>query len=490
MKLQLTKLKQALKTTTLRKRTLIFTQNSFLKNSGNFTLRMRNVAILLLSAFFLSCEDPINIAVDAPSGGGQFGTTFTDTLTVSRATVMIDSIVTSAQSGAVLGHYTDPVFGDVSATLFTQITLPIDGNTGGYAALTFPDADKDKAVYDSMYVYFAHNGFAYGDSTKPVTLNLHRLTEDFVKGKKYLNKDKLGYNATPIASKNLTYKEFKRSAASTAKDSLISFKLPASIGNEIFSIIGKDQSSDIDKFTAAIKGFALTLNNNAQTVYGISMALGSSAPVLYYHAQGDTVGKAMSLTFLGERFSEIKTNRQGKVLQNIKEFDSVPAQLTGNITYMQSGAGITTKILFPTLNNLLKAGNNNVAINKAELIIEPDMDKVAGNLRVPPQFVLVEIGKDNRLKKTNNVEDFVALDVATGTQYIADFNTTNNNYQFNFTSYLQDLLNKKKTTDGIALVPSFVSTTSSGSTIGIYNNNVSRVVIKNIKLNVYYSGKK
>jgi len=474
---------------TLQKRILIFTQNSFLKNSGNFTHKMRNVALMLLSAFFLSCEDPINIAVDSPSNGGQFSTTFTDTLTVGRATVMVDSVITSAQSGTVLGHYKDPVFGDVSATMYAQVTLPIDGNTGGYAALTFPEADKDKAVYDSMYVYFAHNGFTYGDSTKPVTINLHRLTEEFVKGKKYINTNTVAYNTTPIASKVLTYKDFKR-ATNTTRDSLITFKLPNSIGNEIFATISKDAGSDIDKFTAAVKGFALTLNNDAQTVYGISLALGSSYPMVYYHAQGDTTGKAMALTFLGERFSEIKTNRQGKVLQNLKELESVPSQLTGNLTYIQTGAGITTKISFPTLASLLKAGNNNVAINKAELIIEPDLDQFAGNLRPPLQFVLVEIGKDNRLKKTNNVEDYVALDVATGTQYVSDYSSTNNNYKFNFTSYLQDLLNNKRTTDGIALVPSLISETSSGTVIGIYNNNVSRAVIKSIKLNLYYSAKK
>lgn len=445
---------------------------------------------MLLSAFFLSCEDPINIAIDTPSSGGQFSTSFTDTLTVARSTVMIDSVITSAQSGTVLGHYKDPVFGDVSATMYAQITLPIDANTGGYAALTFPDADKDKAVYDSMYVYFAHNGFAYGDSTKPVTLNLHRLTEEFVKGKKYINTNTVAYNSTPIASKVLTYKDFKR-AANAVRDSLITFKLPDAIGNEIFATIGKDAGSDIDKFTAAVKGFALTLNNDAQTVYGISLGLGSSYPMVYYHAQGDTVGKAMSMTFLGERFSEIKTNRQGKVLQNIKELDAVPSQLTGNVTYVQTGAGITTKISFPTLANLLKGGSSNVAINKAELIIEPDLAQVAGNLRPPSQFVLVEIGQDNRLKKKNNVEDYIALDVATGTQYVSDYSTTNNNYVFNFTSYLQDLLTNKRTTDGIALVPSLVSVDANGATtIGIYNNNVSRAVIKSIKLNLYYSGKK
>jgi hypothetical protein len=449
---------------------------------------MRNVAIMLLSAFFFSCEDPINIAVDTPSTGGQFSTTFTDTLTVSRATVMIDSVVTSEQTGAVVGHYKDPVFGDVKATLFTQITLPYDGTTGAYYPFSITTSDSLTAVYDSMYVYLVHNGFAYGDSTKPLTLNIHRLTEDFVKSKKYLNDEALAYNPTPLASKVLTYKDFKRATVSTT-DSLIKFKMPNAIGQELFALANKAEGKDNDKFTAAVKGFALTVNQGAETVYGISLS-NSSFPIVYYHAPGDTVAKGLALSFLGERFSQIVSNRQGTVLQDLKQLQSIPSQATKNQTYIQTGIGITTKMTFPTLANLLKIGSSNVAINKAELILEPDLDQTTGNFFPPIQIALVEIGKDNRLKKTNNVESFVALDVATGTQYVSDYSTTNNNYKFNFTSYIQDILNNRKTTDGIAIVPSILATTSTGTSIGIYNNNVSRAVFKNIKLNVYYSGKR
>jgi hypothetical protein len=389
-----------------------------------------------------------------------------------------------------VGHYRDPVFGDVSATIFAQVTLPYDGSTGAYYPFAVSSADSLTAVYDSMYVYVVHNGFSYGDSTRPVTLNIHRLTQDFVKSKKYLNDEAMAYNPTPLASQVLTYKDFKRATVSTL-DSLIKFKMPDAVGQELFALANKAESRDIDKFTAAVKGFAFTVNQNAETAYGLSLTAGTTYPVVFYHAPGDTVAKGLPLTFLGERFSQIKGARQGTVLQDIKQLSSIPSSATGNKTYIQTGVGITTKMTFPTLAELLKSGNNNVAINKAELIIEPDLDQVTGNFRPPIQIVLVEIGKDNRLKKTNGIENFVGLDVASGTQYVSDYNTTNNNYKFNFTSYIQDILNNRKTTDGIALVPSILSTDANGATtIGIYNNNLARAVIKNIKLNVYYSGKR
>ena len=447
---------------------------------------MRNVALMLLSAFFFSCEDPINIAVDTPATGGQFVTTFTDTLMVASATVMLDSVITSSQTGAIVGNYKDPVFGKVSAKLYTQLTLPYDANNVAYAALVLPDADKDVAVYDSMYVYLVHNGFVYGDSTKPITLSIHRLTDDFVKGKRYTNNDALGYNTTPLVSKVIQYKDFKR-AVSSATDSLIKFKLPDAVGSEIFALCGKDAGTDIDKFTAAVKGLAIVSSQDAGTIYGISVS--NSYPQIYYHRKDETVVKGITLSFLSERFSEIKGDKQGTVLQNLKQLESIPSKLTGNKTYIQSGFGITTKISFPTLANLLKSGN--VAINKAELIIEPDLDQITGNFKPSPQVALVEIGTDNRLKKVNNAEDFIVLDGGTSLQYVSDYSATNNNYKFNFTSYVQDLLNNRKKTDGIAIVPSLVGTSSAGATtIGIYNNSVARTVIKKIRLNVYYSGRK
>jgi len=133
--------------------------------------------------------------------------------------------------------------------------------------------------------------------------------------------------------------------------------------------------------------------------------------------------------------------------------------------------------------------NGNVTINKAELVFEPDLDQISGNYKVPSQVALVQLESTNRIKKANgSLIDFIALDGLSGTQYVASYNSASNNYIFNFTSFLQDLVSKKKTTNGIALVPSLLNTTN--ATISVYNSNVARMIIKNVKLNIYYSTKK
>lgn len=473
--------------TTLRKRILTFTQNLFLNNIWkDVTLlhptSMRNLAVMLLSALFFSCEDPIGIVIDTPSTGGQISTVFTDTVKVAASTVMLDSTFTSGQSAVSIGNYKDPVFGQVTSKTFAQITLPVL-ESGAFAPLKFPAADSGITVYDSVYVYMAHNGFRYGDSTKNYSLAIHRLTEDFVSGKRYTNEDVLAYNPTPMVNATFSYKELKR-AASSSQDSLLKFKLPTALGKEIYDLFYKDASTTNEKFVAAVKGLALIPNSNDQNMYGI--ALSNSYILLYYHTTTSTDRKSIPLTFYSQRFSQVVSNKTGTVLQNLKKFQSIPSNLTNNRTYLQTGTGISPKLTFPTLAALQK--NSNIIINKAELVFEADLDQINGNYRVTPQVALVQLDAKNQIKKTSsNLIEFVTAD-GLAAQYVANYNSTTNNFTFNFTSVLQDLVSKKKTIDGIALVPSLLNTTN--STISIYNSDVSRVVMKNIKLNVYYSTKK
>jgi len=474
--------------TMLRKRILTFIQNLFLNNIWRdvkflHPTSMRNLATMLLSALFFSCQDPIGIVIDTPSTGGQITTIFTDTVKVATSTVLFDSTFTSGQANAVVGRYRDPIFGEVSAKTFAQITLPLL-NTDAFTALKFPSADSGLTVYDSVYVYIAHNGFVYGDSTKTYNLALHRLTQDFVSTKRYTKDDVMAYNPTPMASATFNYADIKR-ANSTAQDSLLKFKLPNTLGKELYDLVNTDTGTTIEKFTAAVKGMAFVANATSENAYGLSIS--GSYIQLYYHTTNSTDRKSIPLTFYSQRFSQIIGNRNGTILQNLKTLIPITSSATNNRIYLQTGIGISPKLTFPNLAALQKSGN--ITINKAELVFEPDLDQISGNYKVPSQVALVQLESTNRIKKTNgSLIDFIALDGLSGTQYVASYNSTSNNYIFNFTSFLQDLVSKKKTTDGIALVPSLLNTTN--ATISVYNSNVARMVIKNVKLNIYYSTKK
>ncbi|MFY7911674.1 MAG: DUF4270 domain-containing protein [Emticicia sp.] len=444
---------------------------------------MRNLAAMLLSALFFSCEDPIGIVIDTPSTGGQITTVFTDTIKVAASTVMLDSTFTSGQSAVSIGNYKDPIFGQVTSRTFAQITLPVL-ESGAFAPLKFPAADSGITVYDSVYIYMAHNGFRYGDSTKNYSMAIHRLTQDFVNTKRYTNEDVLAFNPTPLASGTFSYKELKRASTSSSQDSLLKFKLPTSLGKEIYDLFYKDASTTNEKFVAAVKGLAFIPNSNDQNMYGI--ALSNSYILLYYHTTTSNDRKSIPLTLYSQRFSQVVANRNGTVLQNLKKLQSIPSNLTNNRTYLQTGTGISPKLTFPTLAALQK--NANILINKAELVFEPDLDQINGNYRATPQVALVQLDANNQIKKTSgNLIEFVISDGLTA-QYVSNYSSTTNSYTFNITSVLQDLISKKRTIEGMALVPSLLNTTN--STISLYNSDVSRVVMKNIKLNVYYSTKK
>lgn len=443
---------------------------------------MRNLAVILFSALFFACEDPIGIVIDTPSTGGQISTIFTDTLKVATSTVLLDSTFTSGQASAVVGNYRDPVLGQVTAKTFAQITLPL--NTEGiYLPLKFPTADSGITVYDSIYIYATHNGFRYGDSTKNYNLAIHRLTENFVSTKRYTNDDVLGYNPIPLANGTFSFSQLKR-ANSVSQDSLLRFKLPNELGKEIYDLFYKDASTTNEKFVATVKGLAFVGGSNDQNIYGLNIS--NCYLRIFYHTSNSTDRKSIPLSFYSQRFSQIVGNRNGTALQNLKKSQALPSNTTNNRTYLQTGTGISPKITFPTLAALQK--NSNITINKAELVFEPDLDQINGNYRVPPQVALVQIDAKNQIKKTaTSLIEFLTSD-GLSAQYVAGYNSTSNTYTFNFTSVLQDLVSKKKTTEGIALVPSLLNTTN--STISLYNSDVSRMVIKNVKINIYYSTKK
>ncbi len=452
-------------------------RNDFFKKNLS-ALRYNGLALMFLGLSFFSCQDPLGIYVDTT--GGKINTSFTDTIKVASSTLLLDSTFTSGQSAAVVGGFVDPIFGEVSSKIFAQISLPLL-NTEQFTALVFPDADKGLAVYDSAYIYVAHNGFIYGDTTQSLQLSIHRLTDNFEQSKKYTKDDFLSYGSEPIVSKSFDYKSIKRALSST-QDSLMRFKLSDVVGQELFNLIGTDAGTTIDKFTAAVKGIAIVSNKQAKNIVGISVS--NSYLKLFYHTTNSTDRKSLPLTFNAQRFSQIQTNRQGTIVQNLETLKPVSKTLTNQVTFLQTGTGIVTKLELPNLAALQKLGN--VTINRAELVVRPDSINLIGNYQTPPQISLVQLESTNQVKRNSaGLIDFVALSGVSGTQYVATYDATNNKYSFNFSSFLQDLISKKISTNGIAIVPSLLNT--SNGTISIYNSNVSRMVIKDIKLNVYYT---
>jgi hypothetical protein len=162
------------------------------------TTFMRNAVFVLLSAFFLSCEDPTEIGFGGIGDGSS--AYFTDTLNLQIETYQLDSLITSGQSAALVGGYDDPYFGRIQASAYLQPTLPQGNNpfTGAIETASFEFTTEMN--YDSLIIRLYNRSLLFfGDSTSRMTLNVHRLNRA-LENKNYNYDSQVDYDPTPIVT--------------------------------------------------------------------------------------------------------------------------------------------------------------------------------------------------------------------------------------------------------------------------------------------------
>lgn len=440
---------------------------------------MRNVAILLLSAFFLSCEEPTDIAFDN-LGGANLSTFFTDTLTVKRETIVVDSAVTSNQVQLLVGGFTDPVFGYVKSNAYFQPSLPFNGNTGGEFAFTL----ESGAVFDSLRLSLLTNRYYLGDTLEKINVTVHRLRSPLSTTRNYNFDDEVPFEAQPLVSQTFNLDD----VFNATRDSIrtISFNLPPSVGQELFALANTDDGSTTPKLTEKFAGFVVRVNGRPNGLYGFqtSSTNGSGTALnLFYHVGTSTTAARFPFDLTGKRYNQVTADRTGTPIASLISTGNVlPSASSGGKTYVQSSTAIGTKVSFPSFSNIPRGS----LINSATITF--DIDTTVISTFFPPQntVVLAELDANNRLRKNNGFPFLVNL--GTGTNGLPGiYNPISNTYTLDLTVYLQDVINGlKPNTSGLVLLPG--SLTQNSDAI-LSNGSFSRTVIRNARLSLYYSKK-
>ncbi|MHA8066642.1 DUF4270 family protein [Aquirufa sp. ROCK2-A2] len=432
----------------------------------------------ILSLFLVSCDAPKEIGSDLFSV--EVGLNYTDTLTIKSSTVQIDSIYTSGTNTFTLGSIYHPDFGRVESSFYTQIS-----NADTLFA-------KSTSVFDSIRMELVYKAYQ-GDLTKKHTISVYRLTDSLSLSKNYFNNSSISYNPTPLATYSFIPKPIK--AISTNGDSLkydtLTFRLSPAFGKELLSKYeDKTIASGGTGFRNYLKGlYFKTSSEDASSLLGFSSAY--SRMSMYFHNPGDTLKYKAYYYFslsnaltpeLQARFNRFDVTRSGN-LSNLKKVgDSVPASSSNFITYVQAGTGIATKIEFPYLNNL--KGNKNVAVNKAELIIEP-ADNINYNETLG-QLSLVETNSSNRTLRNSYGLLYYTAEGGSGAQS-ATFDSNTKNFKFNVTSVIQNILSGRIANNGMLITPQITSISATGSAIVSENARFLPINAGKTKLKIYYS---
>lgn len=447
----------------------------------NWPVKVALSATVLITVLLTACEAPKEIGLP-PEVIAEVQ--FTDTLTVRTSTVLLDSVRTSNAQQLLAGSYRDLIFGKVTAQPFFEMggLLNLNLNSDG-------TTNTNTYVYDSLTLEIAYS-YWYGDTLKPIELNLHRLKDTMTTNKTYYNNSTISYDPTPIAKVKFTATPFTKNT--------LKFNLPNTVGKEIFDLSGKTEASTAAKFVQAIKGFTIVPSASNDLVIGYAGGSSGIIMSLYIHTSTDTTALVKTFPIL-KRFNRVQADRQGTALSQIQPLKPLTASQTGGLNYVQDALGIVTKIEFPYLSKLTSDGR--IAINRAELNIVPNQP-ASPIYGLPPGLIMAETDESNRLLRSKgDTELLLPIDGTTFQSYVlpqlAPYRTKFLNYNFVLTTFLQATTIGFKKSTGLLLMPASAASTLAQlqQPYSIYypllNSKLERMTLNptkdNIKLQLFYT---
>ncbi|MDB5020896.1 MAG: hypothetical protein JWQ28_2023 [Pedobacter sp.] len=445
---------------------------------------------LLIGLFlFASCKSSNTIGLDVDPATAIQGT-LVDSVTVDTKTVTDEPASTAALLRYPLGFLNDPILGTTEASLAMSVNLPSNKYTFG----TNP-------TIDSAVLVLPYSTEFYGDSTSTYSVDVHQLTTDISEQTSFKSDHEWAYDATTLAG-NYTgiikpNTPLKITNVVTGKaDTLgkVSAQMRIKLDPEfVRNTILKDTSilKNNAFFTAGFKGLHVSINKEKTTGTGgiafFSMAGADSKLEIYYKKQNATTSTARDTV---EVNFPIKST-SNPVAATVKHSYStdVSTQLANPavkypVTYLQGLTGLRNKISFPHLASFIKNLGGKIVINKAELVIDVSSGTDVSPFVPAPRLALYTYDIAGvRANIKDNINPASSL-------YGGFYNTTNKNYKFIVTSYLQQLIDGTAIDYGTYLSTSASTefdltppiTSASRSVIGSYGNPTNKV-----KLNIYYT---
>ena len=431
----------------------------------------------IMSAVVLSaCEPPSEVGITPPN---EIGILYTDTITVKVSTVLMDSVRTNSGQFLMSGNFKDPAFGTVSAAAFFEFSP---------RKLTF----AANSVYDSTYL-FLRFAYAFGDTSQTQEFFLHR-TRDTLQNKTYYSTNSLEYDPKPLGSVKFVPNQGRI---------VLVGKIPDDLGRSVFGY--KGDTTTAPAFRNFMKGYALVPSPRNTALFGFLPSSSGTGVDIYTHIAGVDTRRTLSLsleptaqsfsqTTAPSRFNNIKADRRGTVLSNLRPLVPVlPKDLQGRL-YVQDAIGIMTKVEFPFFANLYK--NGKIAVNRAELSIRPVFSTAADVPAIKPILTLVQSDANNRIAR-NTLEQVLFLpdDASTFSsfpgQQAAAFDPRFRTYTFQMGTYLQALITGFKKNNGLLLSPTQPVDVGGGRFTYILNQRFDRLIFdskpETFKLVVFYT---
>ena len=140
--------------------------------------------LALLTCIFLSSCNNQSSEIGLDLLDNLVDTEFMDTISIEAYSMLEDTINTTNTSANIVGHLSDPVFGNSDAGIYAQFTL-------SGSAVNF----GDNPIIDSAVLTLQISGF-YGDTNSKVDIRVHELTESLDSETQYYQTSTVAYSPT------------------------------------------------------------------------------------------------------------------------------------------------------------------------------------------------------------------------------------------------------------------------------------------------------
>lgn len=441
-------------------------------NSRIFSFLM----VLFSSSILLSCNWGDQITSLVQPNPDDFAVLYSDTSTVQLSTVVYDSLQTGGADRLLVGRYIDPYFGVLQSSGFTQPELQ--------SGFSIPE----DAIYDSLDVFLEYDHYYYGDTTKLMNLSVHATQRDILLKNSYFNTFELPYDKKPLGTLSFYPKP--------NFDSL-KVRLNDELGKKIFSMAqSKLITTNVD-WANILQGITLRAGSKDNgAVIGIKLAGNKSGIRLHYHQIGiDGVIRKFSIVNLNYSYNQISGDRKGTLLDlgKTNKRIAIPSLQTSNLTFIQEGLGLFTRVDFPHMDQLKYVKYS--AVNRAILKVYPAPNSVDKIYTAPRRIFIYYVDKFNEFG--NSPVPLTSLNGGTPIEgnYVENIIDNEQYYIFDVSGYVSGIMfSDTKVESGLGLITSSLTAAEFPESRMGFAKGLNRLVIgdskvgkKATKLELYYT---
>jgi hypothetical protein len=332
---------------------------------------------VMITVFASSCKKEIlKIGGDILPEGDFVSIKSIDTLSVFSYTMYDDSARSDLPTISYLGHDYDPYFGSTTAEFVTQIRLNAKW-------------DGQPFTVDSMKFYLHILSVKNGGSGGVNTLSFSEISDQIYVDSAY-------YPNTPVNLTGFKVTDIVLPALRTDTINDIELNLPGK-GLEFGNYLTRDTSklfynNNTPDFRSFFKGLYFQLNSTSSDPFLISLSLLSDQTtyynyfVLFIH---DTTGTAKEYSFaldaknINASFSKFSHDFNTATIGD--KMAHINTTYKDTLSYVQSLAGVYTKIALPGLKNIKNdVSFGKITINRARLVVPVHFKPTPANPYITP----------------------------------------------------------------------------------------------------------